>query len=264
MQLKRVLGLVVLFAASALSRADLVGQELHLPDKLGKAVLYRAATSSELKPAVIVVHEWWGLNDYAKSRAKMLAEAGYTAIALDMYGTGEVAEHPDDAKSFMMKALAEPELMNARVETAMLILRQQRGVDNNAIYAIGYCFGGAVVLQQARRGLDLAGVASFHGSLATETPAVAGNFKAKVLVANGAVDPFVPAEQVTGLVAEMAKAGVDLQLLNFATATHGFTNPDATAKGKKFGMPLAYDAEADKTSWAALLSMLELGYSLSP
>ncbi|MBD2857798.1 dienelactone hydrolase family protein [Spongiibacter sp. KMU-158] len=237
-------------------QAEVLEQTLSLPDNLGTAVLYRAAASDELKPAVIVVHEWWGLNDYAKSRARMLAEAGYTALALNMYDEGEVSDHPENAKLFMQKALANPKQMNARVDTAMLVLRQQRGVNNNAIYAIGYCFGGAVVLQQARRGVNLAGVASFHGSLGTETPAQKGVIKAKVLVANGAADPFVPAEQVTGLVQEMAAAEVDLQLMNFANVTHGFSNPGATAKGQKYNMPLAYDAAADKASWQALLDML--------
>lgn len=256
MKIRILLWLFCCAVAASVSQAEISEQQLHLPDNLGNAVIYRAAKSEQLKPAVIVVHEWWGLNDYAKQRAKMLAEAGYTALALDMYGTGEVADHPDQAKAFMMQALADPKTMNARIDTAMLILRQQRGVNNNAIYAIGYCFGGGVVLQQARRGVDLAGVASFHGSLGTDSPAQKGAVRAKVLVANGGADPFVPAEQLAGFVQEMAAAEVDLQLLNFAGVQHSFTNPEATALGEQYGMPLAYDAAADQASWSALLSML--------
>lgn len=230
----------------------MAAETIQLPGDLGSAVLYKAKRSDA--PAVVVVHEWWGLNDYARKRAKMLAEAGYTALAVDMYGHGKTTSHPKDATAFMNAALAEPEKMNARFDAAMAILRRQT---KGEIYAIGYCFGGAVVLNQARRGLDLAGVASFHGSLGTEQPAERGAVKARVLVATGGADPMVPAEQVGAFVQEMSAAGVDLQLLSFPNALHSFTNPGATAVGKKYNLPLAYDANADSESWAALMRMLE-------
>jgi dienelactone hydrolase len=129
-------------------------------------------------------------------------------------------------------------------------------VDPARHYAIGYCFGGAVVLNQARLGRDLAGVASFHGSLGSQMPAEAGKVKARVLVATGGADPMVPAQQVADFVAEMSSAKVDLELLSFPAALHGFTNPGATEKGKSYDMPLGYDKDADQRSWNALLQFL--------
>lgn len=251
MRLKQFLMMACLLVAG-FAQAAVTQQKITLPNELGSAVLYKAKRADA--PAVVVVHEWWGLNDYARKRAKMLAEAGYTAIAVDMYGHGKTTTHPKDATAFMNAALAEPEKMNARFDAAMAILQQQTKGD---IYAIGYCFGGAVVLNQARRGLDLAGVASFHGSLGTNTPAKPGMVKAKLLVATGGDDPMVPPEQVGSFVQEMSVAGADLELMSFPGVVHSFTNPGSTALGKKYDMPLAYDADADQRSWAALMRMLE-------
>lgn len=136
------------------------------------------------------------------------------------------------------------------------VLQQQAVVDPGRIYGIGYCFGGAVVLNQARMGADLAGVASFHGSLGTQAPAAAGKVKARVLVATGGADPMIPPQQVADFVKEMSDAGVDLELLTFPGVVHGFTNPGATQKGEQFELPLAYDGDADRRSWDALMQML--------
>ena len=247
--------LAAVFASSVLNAA-VVEEKITLPNKLGTAVMYYDSAASKPAPAVVVVHEWWGLNDYARKRAKQLAGEGYAAIAVDMYGTGKSTSHPKDAMSFMNAALAEPEKMNARFDAALDILRKQSSVDGSKLYAIGYCFGGAVVLNQARRGLDLAGVASFHGSLGTETKVEPGTIKAKVLVATGGADTMVPAKQVAGFVEEMTAAGVDFELLSFPGVMHSFTNPDSTALGKKYDMSLGYDAHADQVSWAALMRML--------
>lgn len=246
--------LTSLIAATA--HAEVKEKTVALPNELGSGVVYQSDSNHQQGAAVVVVHEWWGLDDYAHSRAKMLAEAGYTAIAVDMYGTGDVADHPKDATAFMNAALAEPQKMNARFDAAMAILAEQPGVNKDKLYAIGYCFGGGVVLNQARRGVNLAGVASFHGALATETRAEPGAVKAEILVATGGADPMVPAEQVAALTGEMAKAGAKLTVLNFPEAKHSFTNPGSTAVGEKYDMPLAYNAAADKESWEALLRML--------
>ncbi len=199
---------------------------------------------------VIVVHEWWGLNDYTRSRVKQLTELGYTAIAVDMFGDGKTANNPTDAQALMMAAFAEPEKMNARFQQA----KQSLEKSTDRIYAIGHCFGGAVVLNQARMGTDLAGVASLLG---TETPAQRGKVKAKMLVASGGDDPMVTPEQTAAFVKEMQSAGVNLQLLSFPGVKHGFTNPAATENGKKYNLPLVYDAKADKESWEALLQFLK-------
>ncbi len=237
-------------------QAKVVEQKIALDEGLGSAVLYFDDAVVEPTAGVIVVHEWWGMDDYTRSRAQKLAQAGYVAVAVDMYGHGKVAGHPKDAKAFMEAALAEPELMNARFGAARAVLASQPKVDPARIYGIGYCFGGAVVLNQARMGTDLAGVASFHGSLGAQSPATADKITARVLVATGGADPMVPPQQVADFVDEMSSAKVDLELLSFPAAVHGFTNPGATKKGEEYEMPLAYDADADQRSWDALLRFL--------
>ncbi|GLI40097.1 dienelactone hydrolase family protein [Geobacter hydrogenophilus] len=201
------------------------------------------------RPGVLVVHEWWGLNDYARKRARMLAELGYTALAVDMYGGGKEALHPDDAGAFSSAVMKNMDLMAARFRAAMDLLGKQPTVDAGRIGAIGYCFGGAVVLNMARQGLDLKGVASFHGNLATAKPAEPGAVKAKVMAFNGGADTFITPEQVGAFAAEMARAGADFRFISYTGAKHSFTNPDADAYARKFGLPLAYDAAADRDSW---------------
>ncbi len=236
--------------------ADVTETSITLPNDLGTATLYSNQKQAKENAGVIVVHEWWGLNQYAKDRAKMLADEGYTAIAVDMYGHGKVADHPKDANGFMQAALADPGKVNARFNAAKDALKQLKQVDPARVYAVGYCFGGAVVLNQARLGNDLAGVASFHGSLNAGVESKPGDIKARVLVANGGADPMVPPEQVTGFVQEMMSLGVDFKLLNYPEAKHSFTNPGATEKGKQFDMPLAYDEHADKESWRLFLDFI--------
>lgn len=243
-------------AMGASVQAKIIEQNIAFDEGLGSAVLYYDDSIEQATAGVIVVHEWWGMDDYTRSRAQKLAQAGYAAIAVDMYGHGKVAGHPKDAKAFMEAAMAEPELMNARFAAARAVLAKQVKVDPERIFGIGYCFGGAVVLNQARMGTDLAGVASFHGSLGTQAPAVADKVVARVLVATGGADPMVPPQQVADFVNEMSNAKVDLELLSFPAAVHGFTNPGATKKGQEYEMPLAYDADADQRSWDALMQFL--------
>jgi dienelactone hydrolase len=208
------------------------------------------------RPGVMVVHEWWGLNDYARKRARMLAELGYTALAVDLYGDGKQAMHPDEAGKFSSELMKNFDLAKARFMAAMDFLKQQPTVDPNRIAAIGYCFGGGVVLNLARQGVDLKGVASFHGALAAVKPAQTGMVKAKILVLNGADDKFIPPEQIEAFKQEMKSAGADFQFISYPGAVHSFTNPEATARGKKFNLPLAYNADADKKSWAELKDFL--------
>ncbi len=209
------------------------------------------------RPGVLIVHEWWGHNDYVRRRADMLAGLGYTALALDMYGDGKQAEHPEDAQRFMQEVLQNMDAGVARFEAAWSILRDHATVDPERIAAIGYCFGGGVVLGMARRGADLDAVASFHGSLATDDPAEPGAVKARVLVCHGGADAMVPMEQVEAVEQEMRVGGAPaVRIVVHPDAMHGFTNPDATAKGEQFGIPIGYDAEADAKSWAELQRFL--------
>ncbi len=204
------------------------------------------------RPGVLVVHEWWGHNDYARKRVRMLARLGYSAFALDMYGTGKVANHPDTAKKFMMEVIQNMDTARQRYKKGLSVLKAQSATDSNKLAAIGYCFGGGVVLDMARQGLPLKGVVSFHGSLGTKQPAVKGKVRAKVLVLNGADDPFTKPEQITAFKEEMKNAGVKFEFVNYKGAKHSFTNPAADGFAKKFKMPLAYNAEVDKKSWAKM------------
>ena len=203
------------------------------------------------RPGVLVVHEWWGHNDYARARARQLAAMGYVALAVDMFGDGKTAAHPDDARKFAGAVFADLDGARARFEAGMQRLRAHPLADGR-LAAIGYCFGGGIVLHMARFGLDLRGVASFHGSLGTEHPAQAGAVKAAVLVCHGGADEFVPAEVVESFKQEMTDAGVELDFVTYEGAVHGFTNPAADELGTKFGLRLAYDPKADAASWARL------------
>lgn len=201
------------------------------------------------RPGVIVIHEWWGHNAYARKRAEMLAELGYTAFALDMYGSGKQADHPDDAKAFMQSVVSNMPAAEQRFAAAQSILAGHATVDSERMAAVGYCFGGGMALHMARAGRDLDAVVSYHGSLGTQTPAQPGKVKARVLVFNGAADPFVPPEQVQAFEQEMDAAGVTYELHNYPGVKHSFTNPGADAVGERFDMPLKYDAHADSDSW---------------
>ena len=203
-----------------------------------------------IRPGVLVVHEWWGQNEYVRKRARMLAELGYTALALDMYGEGKMASHPDDAGKFSSEVMKNFPVAKERFLAALEFLKKQPTVDPANIAAIGYCFGGGVVLNVARQGVDIKGVASFHGSLAVVQPEKPTPIKAAVRVYNGADDKFIPAEAIEALKKEMAEQKVNFKFTNYPGAIHSFTNPDATEMGKKFNMPIAYNAAADKASWA--------------
>ena len=206
------------------------------------------------RPGVLVVHEWWGHNDYVRNRARMLAELGYTALAVDMYGDGKRADHPDDAGKFARAVMGNMEVAKARFIAGMDLLKKHTTVDSEHIAAIGYCFGGGIVLHMARLGVDdLDGVVSFHGSLSTQTPAKTGVVKAKILVCHGAVDPYVPAEQVEAFKKEMQDAEVDLKFIAYPDASHSFTNPAADT----LGGALRYSAAADKQSWTDMQDFFE-------
>ena len=209
------------------------------------------------QPGALVVPEWWGLNDYARRRARMLAELGYTALAVDMYGDGRVVTNPQDAGKLSSEVMKNFDVAKARFMAAVDFLKAQSTVDPNRIAAIGYCFGGGVVLNMARDGVDLKGVASFHGSLSPVKPAQAGAVKAKILVVNGAADKFVTPEQIESFEKEMKAAGAELQFVSYPEALHSFTNPEATELGKKFNMAIAYNANADMKSWDELKKFLK-------
>ncbi len=209
------------------------------------------------RPGILVVHEWWGHNDHARRQAERLAKAGYVGFALDMFGKGKLAEHPEDAQAFVAEATKDPAVERARFDAARAQLVEDPHVDPRRIGAIGYCFGGGVVLDMARAGEDLGLVATFHGSLATQHPAEKGKIKPRLLVMTGLDDPFVPASQVAAFEKEMKDAGATLEVIRYPGAKHSFTNPDAGTHGMD---ALAYNADADIKSWAALLKTLKRAF----
>jgi dienelactone hydrolase len=200
------------------------------------------------KPAVLVVHEWWGLNDYPKMRARELAKLGYVAMAVDVYGNGKTADNPDSAGKYAMAFYKDPQLAKSRINAAIARIKSYPQVDTTRIAAIGYCFGGGILLNTARLGNELKGVVSFHGSL-LGTPANKDLLKTKILVCHGGADPFVPETEVNRFKKQMDSIGADYTFKVYPGAKHAFTNPNATEAGKKFNIPIAYDAAADSASW---------------
>jgi dienelactone hydrolase len=209
-------------------------------------------SSGGKRPGFLVVHEWWGHNEHARAQAVRLAKAGYVGFALDMYGKGKVATHPQDAKAFMQEATKDPTLVRARFDAAMAVLKAQPQVDPARIGVVGYCFGGNVALQMARAGQDLAAVATFHAALPPLDEPAKGKVKPRILLATGGADPMVPPAQVDAFVQKMKEAGADITAVTYPGAKHSFTNPEA---GKAGMDALAYDAEADRKSWEAALEL---------
>ena len=252
--------LQILLLCSVPCQADVIGSpvEYLVGETLFKGFMAYDPAVTGRRPAVLVVHEWWGQNEYARRRTTMLAKLGYVALAVDMYGEGKTALHPHDAAMFSKEVMTNKRVVEERFNAALTLVKQQPLVDPNRIAAVGYCFGGAVVLHMARIGADLKGVASFHGSLATDTPALPGEVKANILVFSGELDQMVSDEQVNSFLGEMTLAGAPFRYISYQGARHGFTNPEADRYAKKYGLPLAYDKQADQQSWLELQRFLYL------
>lgn len=213
-------------------------------------------STTEKRPGILVVHEWWGHNEYSRKRADMLAEMGYTALAVDMYGDGKQAKHPDDAGKFSGMVMSNMPAAKSRFMAAMEELKKHPSVDSDKIAAIGYCFGGSVVLTMANAGMDLDAVAAFHSGVAL--PIMPNeDLTAKVLVCNGAADPFVSPESVAAFTKAMDSIEADYKYIAYEDAVHAFTSKDADSLGKKFNLPLAYQEKADKQSWEELKELLK-------
>lgn len=200
------------------------------------------------RPIVLVVHEWWGLTDYPRNRAKQLARLGYVAMAVDMFGEGKTAASPQEAQTLATPFYQNPQLTKTRLDAALAKAKTLPQADTTQTAAIGYCYGGFVALNAAKLGAGLNGVVSFHGSLAG-VPATKGLLKAKILVCHGGADGFVPPAEVEAFKRNMDSVGADYKFNVYPNATHAFTNPAATETGKKFNMPIAYNEAADTASW---------------
>lgn len=209
------------------------------------------------RPAVMVVHEWWGCNDYAKRRARMLAEQGYIGLAIDLYGGGENAANPDEAGVLMNARIDDMEGTRKRFMAAFDKLAALHRVDEDQVAAIGYCFGGGVVTHMARMGAPLKVTGSFHGSIGLAAVDGPDNVDCRVMVYNGEADVLIDEKQIEGCAAQMKKAGAHYSFIQLPGALHGFSNPQASVNGEKYGLPLAYNPLADEASWSHLLLTLE-------
>jgi dienelactone hydrolase len=209
-------------------------------------VVYDDASTAK-RPGLVMVHEWWGITNHMHNQAKLFVQQGYTVIIADMYGDAKTADNPKDAGALSGGVMKDAAVMESRFKAAQAVLAKQASVNPQRIGAVGYCFGGAVVLNMARTGDGLVAVAGFHASLGLNTPAPApGAVTAKILVLNGADDPFVKREQYDTLKKDMDAAKANYRVIEYPGAVHAFTNPEATALGEKFKLPLRYDAKVNE------------------
>jgi len=244
----QLLGVLLALAIATPAMADIKEEPVTYKDgetTLKGAVVYDTAKEGK-RPGIVMVHEWWGITKHIHNEARAFAEQGYTVFIADMYGDARTADNPKDAGALSSSVMKSPQTMESRFNAAREQLAKQPTVDPARIGAVGYCFGGAVVLNMARAGADLAGVVGFHASLGLNTPApVPGTVKAKILILNGADDPFVKKEQYATLEHDLDAAKVNYRVIEYPGAVHAFTNPEATELGKKFNLPLRYDAKVN-------------------
>ena len=211
----------------------------------------------EARPGVLVFPEWWGLNSYIKKRTEQIAELGYLALGVDMYGEGITVVKPGEAESLMNSVLEDKQIIKSRLEGAYDVLKEHALSDSERLGAIGYCFGGAMVLNMARMGMDLRAVVSFHGALDSFFKPLPGDVKAKVLVCHGEADEFISKEAVEQFKSEMSTAEADYEFISYQGALHGFSNHAADERGRKFNIPLAYNESADRNSWKSMQELFE-------
>lgn len=247
----RTILLAALFTAAVTAGAHAAIKEEPVTYKDGETtmkgfVVYDDAVQGK-RPGIVMVHEWWGITKHIRNEAQKFAQQGYTAFVADMYGDAKTADNPKDAGALSGSVMKDPKVMEGRFDAARAQLVRHPSVDPARIGAVGYCFGGAVVLNMARAGADLAAVVGFHASLGLNTPAPApGGVKANVLVLNGADDPFVKREQYDALKKDFDAAKANYRVIEYPGAVHAFTNPEATELGQKFNLPLRYDAKVDR------------------
>lgn len=244
-----VLAMALTIQANAAVKSETV--EYKASDMTLKGYVAYDDTKAGKRPVVLIVHEWWGLGEHVKKVANRLAEAGYVAFAVDMYGDGKLTKDPQEAARWAGSVRGNPEVVEARFGAALAYIRSHPLADSGHVAAIGYCFGGTVCLEAARMGMGLQGVVSFHGGLASQVPADQRRLTARVLVLHGADDPSVPPAQLQAFQDEMRAAKADWQLVSYGNAVHSFTNPEANSATAR------YDAKADRRSWEAMTAFLK-------
>lgn len=258
--MRTLLSFILFFSMAATAQAGIQTQEVQYSSggaKLNGYLAWDDAVQGK-RPGVLVVHEWWGHNEHARERARMLAELGYTALAVDMYGDGKFADHPEKAGEFMNAAFKDWKGSQAKFNAAKKLLQKHPTVDRKHIASIGFCFGGAVSLRMAREGADLDAVVAFHSALPTEPTVSKGKVKAAVLVLNGSEDAWLDPKAVAAFKQEMSTATQDFKYLTLAGARHSYTNKRADDISKKFKMDnLKYNKQADKRAWSAMQTLFK-------
>ena len=203
-------------------------------------------------PGVLISHAWAGREPFECDKARALAAQGYAGFALDLYGKGVLGSDPDENAALMQPFLDDRAMLQSRLTKCLEVLQAQPEVDGNRVAAMGYCFGGLCVLDMARIGANVRGVASFHGLFNPPGNTVGNKITAKVLALHGHQDPMVPVEQVNVFEQEMIKAGADWQVHVYGNSMHSFTNPAANDTS----MGVMYDADSDRRSWQTLMQFL--------
>lgn len=217
---------------------------------------FAAPESTQAVAGIIVAPEWWGRNEYTEQRARELAEHGYAALAIDMYGNKNVTTDAKQAYEWMMQTFSDAETIDTRSQAGLAALIDQPEVDATRLAAIGFCYGGKVVLDLARSGAALKAVATFHATLTPKAPAELGKVKAEILVLHGELDSMVTLDDVANFKEEMFAAQAPHEVIIFEDAKHGFSNPLADERAKANNVDLGYNAEAEEKSLAAMYELL--------
>ncbi len=251
----RIIATLMLLATTA-AHAEIVKKDIEY--KLaGKPYLGYLAYDDSIKgprPAIMVVHNWMGVTQDTKDRVDQLAQLGYIAFAVDVYGKNSRPKDQKEAAELAGFFKKDRVALRMRMQEGLSVLRKQAGVDKNKIAVIGYCFGGTAAIELARAGADIKGVVSFHGGLDSPRPDDGKRIKAKVLALHGADDPFVPATDLAAFEEEMRKANVDWTLIKYGGAVHSFTEKSA---GNDNSKGAAYNENADRRSWQAMLDFFK-------
>lgn len=221
-----------------------------------QGVIAYDANDSSKRPIVLVVPEWWGVEEFTRSKATELVRLGYIAMAVDMYGNGKVADNPKDALAWATPFYADPQMAKKRLAAALDEVKKHPRADASRVAAIGFCFGGSMILNAAKMGEDLKAVVSFHGGL-EGVPPQKDKLKSRILVCHGGNDSFVPQAQVEAFKKQLDSVGASYEFIVYPGATHAFTNPKADENARKFNMPIAYDPAADSASWKDMKTFLE-------
>lgn len=234
-------------------------REIHYTTQDGSPLIgYFSVPETDTPVAgVLVAPEWWGRNEYTEQRARELAEHGYAALAMDMYGDKKVTTNSDQAYQWMMQTFEDPDTIVNRATAALNTLAAQDEVNAEKLAAIGFCYGGKVVLDLARSNAPLKAVATFHATLSPKAPAQEGQVQAEILVLHGELDSMVTLDDVAGFREEMHAAKVEHEVIVFENAKHGFSNPLADERAKANGVDLGYNAEAEQKGLAAMYALLD-------